>query len=63
MRVSSWGVFAAGTFDLCNGVVSLSVAKLDFLTATRDPGFNAQVQSPGTVFAIARQPDGKVIQR
>jgi len=38
-----------------------SVAKLDFLTAARDPGFDAQVQSSGAVYAIARQPDGKVI--
>ena len=55
------GLFAAGNFRLCNGQVSLSLAKLDLLTGARGRDFNAQVQSPGRVYALTRQPDGKVI--
>ena len=55
------GVFGGGSFHLCNGVVSLSIVKLDLLAGTRDSGFAAQVQRSGQVNAIARQADGKVI--
>jgi len=44
-----------------NGEVSLGIMKLNRITGARDPGFAAQVQSPGIVRAMARQADGKVI--
>src|SRR5439155_19553383 len=37
------GLFAAGNFRLCNGQVSLSLAKLHLLTGARGRDFNAQV--------------------
>ena len=61
LRVTPSGLFAGGVFHVCNGAVTLSLAKLDLTTGSRAQGFDAQAQNPGAVLAIARQPDGKLI--
>lgn len=58
---TSSALFAGGTFVWCDGSVSLSIAKLDLVSGARDPAFFANAQGPGTVYAAARQADGKVI--
>jgi hypothetical protein len=61
MQATPAGLFVGGQFSLCNGQVSLALAKLDLVTGARDSTFTANVQNPGAVYAVARQQDGKVI--
>ena len=61
LAVSANSAFAGGPFVAINGVVSLSVAKLDTVTGARDDSFPAQVGRPGNPLSVARQEDGKVI--
>jgi hypothetical protein len=61
LRATPSALFAGGSFGLCNGAVSLSVAKVDLLAGARDITFQAQAQSPGWVAALAEQSDGKII--
>ncbi|NJM55436.1 MAG: delta-60 repeat domain-containing protein [Verrucomicrobiae bacterium] len=54
-------VLIGSSLATVNGEVSLGIMKLDQEKGARDPGFSAHAQTPGSVKAIARQPDGKVI--
>jgi hypothetical protein len=61
LAVNGSSVFAGGNFTTINGVVSLSVAKLNPVSGACDGSFPAQVGDPGSALAVARQSDGKVI--
>lgn len=61
LRPTPSGLLAGGGFALSDNAVSLSLARLDLLSGARDPVFNAQVQDPGIVYAIAKQQDGQII--
>jgi hypothetical protein len=61
LALSGSSIFAGGAFATIQGAVSLSVARLNGTTGARDDSFPAQAGNPGTVLAVARQLDGKVI--
>ncbi len=54
-------VFAGGSFVEVGGEPVLALARLDPETGTRDSEYLAQVQSPGIVHDLVRQPDGKTV--
>ncbi|PWU09214.1 MAG: hypothetical protein C5B50_27820 [Verrucomicrobia bacterium] len=56
----SW-LFVGGNFVGVNGVTSLGIGKVDQATAIADENFYAQILTPGIVYALVRQPDGRVI--
>jgi uncharacterized delta-60 repeat protein len=56
----SGGFVIGGAFSNYNGVSRVHVAKL-FSSGLLDPNFNPRVVNGGFVYAVASQPDGKVI--
>ena len=54
-------VIAGGSFRRINGNVALALASLDGATGTLGERYRAQVETPGFVFSIVRQADGKLI--
>ena len=61
MAVTDTGVFAGGVLTDAGSAASAGIVKLSPLNGARVPNFTVHLQSPGTVFAIARQDNGKVI--
>ena len=61
VAVTDSAVFAGGFLTDASAVVAAGMAKLNVFNGARVPGFGAQLELPGTVFAIARQDDGRVI--
>jgi hypothetical protein len=59
--VDSGGVFVGGGFQKAGDSLSLGLAKLDLATGDRYASYPAEVTLPGSVNAIVRQSDGKVI--
>jgi hypothetical protein len=57
---SSW-LLVGGSFNFVSNKIALGLTKLDQTTATLDDSFFCQVETPGAVYAIVQQPDGKVI--
>ena len=55
------GIYVGGAVSRFGNEVRLGLAKVDAIVGSVDRQFNAQVQYPGYVRALARQPDGKVI--
>ncbi len=54
-------VIAGGSFRRINGNVALALASLDAATGTLGEAYRAQVETPGFVFSVVRQADGKLI--
>ncbi len=62
LLVDGTWLLTGGNFSLVNNnTIALGIAKLDLATAVSDEGFSTQVSAPGTVNAIVRQADGKII--
>lgn len=61
LAVGGSSVFVGGDFAAINGVVCLSLAKLDLTSGLPDNFFATQVGYSGSALAVARQADGKVI--
>jgi hypothetical protein len=55
------GVFAGGMLTDASGTVAAGMAKLNEFNGARVSSFGVQLELPGTVYAMGRQPDGKVI--
>ena len=55
------GILVGGLFDTLGGKTAFSLAKVNITTGQSEDSFSARVGRAGTVKAITKQPDGKII--
>lgn len=55
------GVLVGGNFSLVNELTGLGIVRLDTTTGLKDGAYPTQIEQPGTIYAMARQPDGKLV--